>query len=71
MSVGEIACAYAALILHEDRIAVTAENISTLLKTAKVKVESYWPTLFAKLAEMKNLEDLIANAGGGRTPRRE
>ena len=36
-----------------------------MLKTAKVKVESYWPALFAKLAEKKNLGDLIANAAGG------
>ncbi|QCE13363.1 large subunit ribosomal protein LP1 [Vigna unguiculata] len=65
MSVGETACSYASLILHDEGIAVTADNIATLLKTAKVKVESYWPALFAKLAEKKNLGDLIANAAGG------
>lgn len=27
-------------------------------------VESYWPRLFAKLAEKTNLEDLIVNAAG-------
>ncbi|XP_061359237.1 large ribosomal subunit protein P1-like [Gastrolobium bilobum] len=65
MSLGETACSYAALILHDDRIPVTADKISTLLKSAKVEVESYWPSLFAKLAEKRNFEDLIANAGGG------
>lgn len=40
-----------------------------MLKTAKVKnVDSYWPSLFAKLAEKKNLGDLIANAAGGGGP---
>lgn len=39
-----------------------------MLKTAKVPVDSYWPTLFAKLAEKKNLGDLIANAAGGGAP---
>ncbi|MCI85696.1 60S acidic ribosomal protein P1-like, partial [Trifolium medium] len=28
-------------------------------------VESFWPALFAKLAEKKNIRDLIANAAGG------
>jgi len=38
------------------------------LKTAKVQVDSFWPALFAKLAEKKNLGDLIANAAGGGAP---
>jgi len=38
------------------------------LKTAKVQVDSFWPTLFAKLAQKKNLGDLIANAAGGGAP---
>ena len=28
-----------------------------------MEVESYWPSLFAKLAEKRNIEDLILNAG--------
>ncbi|KAK7285729.1 hypothetical protein RJT34_20509 [Clitoria ternatea] len=62
---GETACSYAAIILNDDGIPVTAENISSLLKVAKINVESYWPSLFEKLAQKKNLGDLIANAGGG------
>ncbi|KAI3996447.1 hypothetical protein MKX01_001285 [Papaver californicum] len=45
----------ASLILHNDAIPITAN----------VQCESYWPSLFAKLAERKNIEDLITNAGGG------
>lgn len=33
------------------------------MKAAKVEIESYWPSLFAKLAEKRNIEDLILNAG--------
>lgn len=33
-----------------------------------MSVESYWPSLFAKLAEKKNIEDLILNAGSGGAP---
>ncbi|KAK7335494.1 hypothetical protein VNO80_27373 [Phaseolus coccineus] len=68
MSVGETACSYASLILHDEGIAVTSDNIVTLLKSANVQVDSFWPTLFAKLAEKKNLGDLIANAAGGGAP---
>ncbi|KAL3653738.1 hypothetical protein CASFOL_003419 [Castilleja foliolosa] len=65
MSVGELACTYAALVLHDDGISVTAEKIATLVKAANLTVESYWPSLFAKLCEKKNIEDLIMNVGSG------
>ncbi|KAG2720735.1 hypothetical protein I3843_02G038500 [Carya illinoinensis] len=71
MSSSELACTYASLILHDDGIAITAEKIATLVKAAGVPVESYWPSLFAKLAEKRNIEDLILNAGaagGGAAP---
>ncbi|KAL8207963.1 hypothetical protein R6Q57_007375 [Mikania cordata] len=65
MSIGELACTYATLILSDDCIPITAEKIATLLKAANVQCESYWPSLFAKLAEKKNIEDLIVNVGAG------
>ncbi|XP_071698448.1 uncharacterized protein [Rutidosis leptorrhynchoides] len=65
MSIGELACTYATLILSDDGIPITAEKIDTLLKAANVECESYWPSLFAKLAEKKNIEDLIVNVGAG------
>ncbi|KAM0015744.1 putative ribosomal protein P1/P2 [Helianthus debilis subsp. tardiflorus] len=65
MSIGELACTYATLILSDDGIAITAEKIATILKAASVECESYWPSLFAKLAEKKNIEDLIVNVGAG------
>ncbi|CAM8915521.1 unnamed protein product [Rhodiola kirilowii] len=65
MSVSELACTYACLVLHDDGIAITAEKIATIVKAANVTVESYWPSLFAKLVEKKNIEDLIVNVGSG------
>ncbi|RXH92959.1 hypothetical protein DVH24_011983 [Malus domestica] len=65
MSISEIACTYAALILHDDGIPITAEKIATVVKAADITVESYWPGLFAKLAEKRNIEDLILNVGAG------
>ncbi|KAL3653723.1 hypothetical protein CASFOL_003404 [Castilleja foliolosa] len=43
----------------------SAEKIATLVKAANLTVESYWPSLFAKLCEKKNIEDLIMNVGSG------
>ncbi|GMH00367.1 hypothetical protein Nepgr_002206 [Nepenthes gracilis] len=65
MSVAEIACTCACLILHDDGIPVTGEKIATLVKAANVPVESYWPGLFAKLVEKRNIEDLMNVGGGG------
>ncbi|KAL9251950.1 Large ribosomal subunit protein P1z-like protein, partial [Drosera capensis] len=65
MSSGELACTYACLILHDDGISITSEKIATLVKAANVSVESYWPSLFAKLVEKRNIEDLISNVGAG------
>ncbi|OAY48936.1 60S acidic ribosomal protein P1 [Manihot esculenta] len=70
MSVGEVACTYASLILHDDGIPVTAEKIAQLVKAANVTVESYWPSLFAKLLGKRAADDLIMNvcSGGGGAP---
>jgi len=51
----EIACVYAALILHDEGLEISAENISKILKASNVTVEAYWPTLFAKLCKGKDM----------------
>nr|XP_012568788.1 60S acidic ribosomal protein P1-like [Cicer arietinum] len=63
MSAGELACIYSILMLHNDGIAITAEKINTMLKAAGATVESYRPSLFAKLAQNKSIDDLVLNAG--------
>ncbi|XP_044467515.1 60S acidic ribosomal protein P1-like [Mangifera indica] len=65
MSLGEIACSYACMILHDDGIAITADKIAQLVKASNLTVESYWPSLFAKLVEKRNIDDLIMNVGAG------
>ncbi|KAL0913410.1 hypothetical protein M5K25_016871 [Dendrobium thyrsiflorum] len=65
MSIGEQACSLAALILYDDGIPITAEKISTLVKAAKISVESYWATVIAKLLEKRSVDDLILSVGSG------
>merc|ERR1711963_165291 len=59
----ELACVYAALILADDQVAVTADKLSTILKAAGVSVEPYWPSLFAKALDGVNIKDLVTNIG--------
>lgn len=54
-----------ALILADDGLEITADNILAITKAAKVTVEPYWPALFAKLFAKKSVEDLISNVGSG------
>ncbi|KAJ0010880.1 hypothetical protein Pint_32940 [Pistacia integerrima] len=70
MSVPELACTYACLVLHDDGIAITSEKIAQLVKASNLTVESYWPSLFSKLAEKRSIDDLVMNvgAGGGGAP---
>ncbi|WOL06273.1 60S acidic ribosomal protein P1 [Canna indica] len=63
--VGELACTYAALILHDDGIPITPEKIATLVSAAKVNMDSYWAPLFAKLLEKRSVDDLILSVGSG------
>jgi len=59
----ELACIYAALILHDDGISITADKIATILKAAGVNVEPYWPTLFAKALDGIDIGSLLGSLG--------
>ena len=65
MSTSELACTYASLILNDDGVEVTSDNIKSILAAANVTVEGYWPMMFAKLFEKKSLDSLITNIGSG------
>ena len=52
-------------IQNNQRFVFQAEKISTILKAADVKVEPYWPGLFAKALEGVDAKALISNVGAG------
>ena len=68
MSSSELGCVYASLILADDGIEVTAEKITALLKAADVSFEKYWPGLFARALEGKDVKELISNIGSASGP---
>ncbi|GAB1603124.1 60S acidic ribosomal protein P1-like [Argonauta hians] len=59
----ELACVYAALILADDQVTVTADKISTILKAANVAVEPYWPSLFARALDGVDIKGMLSNVG--------
>jgi len=62
----ELACTYAALILHDDNITVTDEKIKAILAAAKMTVKPYLPGLFARVvSNPAALDDLILKGGAG------
>ncbi|KAL9095340.1 MAG: hypothetical protein Q9165_002211 [Trypethelium subeluteriae] len=58
----EAAVSYAALILADAQVGVTAEKLQSLLKAAKIEdIEPIWTTLFAKALDDKDIADLLIN----------
>ena len=59
----ELCCSYAALMLHDDGLEITAEKISAIVKASKNEVEPYWPMLFAKALKGADVGELLSNIG--------
>ena len=67
----ELACSYAALMLHDDGVELTvsttfiwqlqAEKLEKVLKASGNEVEPYWPMLFCKALKSANIEDMLSN----------
>ena len=59
----ELLCTYASLILHDEKLEISAENISKVLAAAGAKVETYWPSLFARAVASAKIGDLLQAVG--------
>jgi large subunit ribosomal protein LP1 len=60
----ETATSYAALILADADIAITADKLMTLIRAAAIEdVEPIWATLFAKALEGKDLGGMMLRVG--------
>ncbi|KAJ3217233.1 60S acidic ribosomal protein P1 [Dinochytrium kinnereticum] len=65
LSTNEAALVYAALILHDDGVEITADKLSTLIEAAGVEIEAIWPNLFAKALAGKDIGAFLFNIGSG------
>eukprot|EP00931_Biecheleriopsis_adriatica_P072116 TRINITY_DN4615_c0_g1_i4.p2 TRINITY_DN4615_c0_g1~~TRINITY_DN4615_c0_g1_i4.p2 ORF type:complete len:122 (+),score=54.02 TRINITY_DN4615_c0_g1_i4:72-437(+) len=61
----ELFCAYAAMILKDSELEISEENLNTLIKAAGGSIESFFPSLFAKMCQGKDLESMLKFGGGG------
>ncbi|OHS99117.1 60S acidic ribosomal protein P1 [Tritrichomonas foetus] len=69
MASPELACVYAALILNDDNIEITADKVNALLKAAGVTLESYWVDLFAEYFKSHDISELVKGTClGGAAP---
>ena len=57
----ELCCSYAALMLHDDGIELTAEKLEKVITASGNKVEPYWPMLFTKALKGANIGDMLTN----------
>ncbi|KAI9829201.1 MAG: 60S acidic ribosomal protein P1 [Phylliscum demangeonii] len=72
MSNAELATSYAALILADDGVDVTADKLQTIIKAAKIEdVEPIWTTLFAKALEGKDVKSLLTNVADKKEEKEE
>lgn len=56
---------YAALILHDAEVPVTAEALQAITKAAGVSVQPFWPSLFERVLKTQKLDDLLDKASAG------
>merc|ERR1740115_376198 len=61
----ELCCTYAALLLHDDGLEVSAEKLNQVIKATGNEVESYWPGLFAKALVGQDISALLTKVSAG------
>jgi len=60
----QMACVFATLLLHDDGQELTEENVKKCITGAGLKVQPYWPALFLKAIQGRDLNSLLTVGGG-------
>lgn len=60
----ELVCTYAALILADEKMDITAESIQKLVAASGNTVEPYMPMLFARALHGQDVAQMLRHAGG-------
>ncbi|CAE8716833.1 unnamed protein product [Polarella glacialis] len=61
----ELLCAYAAMILKDSELDLSEDNINKLIKASSNSIDSFFPSLFAKMLVGKDLDSMLKLGGGG------
>eukprot|EP00446_Apocalathium_sp_SHHI-4_P090159 CAMPEP_0177456602 /NCGR_PEP_ID=MMETSP0369-20130122/12529_1 /TAXON_ID=447022 ORGANISM="Scrippsiella hangoei-like, Strain SHHI-4" /NCGR_SAMPLE_ID=MMETSP0369 /ASSEMBLY_ACC=CAM_ASM_000364 /LENGTH=121 /DNA_ID=CAMNT_0018929553 /DNA_START=82 /DNA_END=447 /DNA_ORIENTATION=+ len=61
----ELFCAYAAMILQDSELEISEDKLNTLIKAAGGSIDAFFPTLFAKMCQGKDIESMLKFGGGG------
>ena len=60
----QMACVYATLLLHDDGQELSEANVKKVITASGVKVQPYWPALFLKAIQGRDLNTLLTVGGG-------
>ncbi len=59
----ELCCVYAALLLFDDKVEVTADKLNKVITASGNTVEGYYPEFFAKYLSSVDLNTFLNNVG--------
>ncbi|PJF19366.1 60S acidic ribosomal protein P1 [Paramicrosporidium saccamoebae] len=68
--IAELAVPYAIMLLHDDEVDITEENVTKVLEASGITVEPIWVKVFVKSAAGQDLRKFLSNitAGVGSAP---
>ncbi|KAK2194560.1 bifunctional Ribosomal protein L12-P1-P2 family/Ribosomal protein P1-P2 [Babesia duncani] len=64
----ELMCVYSSLILHDEGLDISQENIMKLIKAAKGKIQPFMPMIFDKSLKGRDIGALFSGVGAGAAP---
>jgi len=59
----ELCCVYAALLLFDDKVEITADKLNKVIVASGNTVEAYYPEFFAKYLSSVDLNTFLNNVG--------
>ncbi|KAL9940163.1 hypothetical protein V8E36_000868 [Tilletia maclaganii] len=68
MASPDLATTYAALVLVDSELEITADRLNTLLTAAGHTIQPVWAALLAKALDGKDVRNLLTNVGGSSGP---
>lgn len=61
----DLVVSLAILALHDGGVAVTADNINSVISASGNTVAGYWGALYSKVLAGRNIDDLLLKPGAG------